>query len=168
MARNDIGAIILAAGQGARFRAAGGEGSKLLAPYHGKALVRHVAEAALAAHLGGVMIVTGADGDHVRAALADLPVSFVENEDYASGMGSSLMWPLSFQHLMVCAAIPFCCRRVLRLKSRSSQAIWGRGRFCVAVMMCVNCLWRAPQRGSILIRQTCLKTSEKSDLPWLA
>ena len=90
MARSEIGAIILAAGQSARFRAQGGEGSKLLAHYQGKALVRHVAEAALSAKLDGVIVVTGADGDALREALADLPLTFVENEDYASGMGSSL------------------------------------------------------------------------------
>jgi molybdenum cofactor cytidylyltransferase len=90
MARNEIGAIILAAGEGARFRAAGGEGSKLLAHYQGKALVRHVAEAALSAWLAGVIVVTGHEASAIRAALNGLPITFVANEDYASGMGSSL------------------------------------------------------------------------------
>lgn len=90
MARSEIGAIILAAGEGARFRAAGGEGSKLLAHYQGKALVRHVAEAALSAGLAGVIVVTGHEASAIRAALNGLPITFVANEDYARGMGSSL------------------------------------------------------------------------------
>ncbi len=90
MSRTEIGAIILAAGEGARFRAAGGEGSKLLAHYQGKELVRHVAEAALAAGLAGVIVVTGHEATAIRAALDGLPLTFVTNEDYASGMGSSL------------------------------------------------------------------------------
>ena len=90
MARSEIGAIILAAGEGARFRAAGGAGSKLLALYHGKSLVRHVAEAALSAGLAGVIVVTGHDDTALRAELAGLPLTFIVNEDYASGMGSSL------------------------------------------------------------------------------
>lgn len=90
MARSEIGAIILAAGEGARFRAAGGEGSKLLAHYQGKALVRHVAEAALSAGLAGVIAVTGHEASAIRAVLNGLPITFVANEDYASGMGSSL------------------------------------------------------------------------------
>lgn len=90
MARSEIGAIILAAGEGARFRAAGGAGSKLLALYHGKSLVRHVAEAALSAGLAGVIVVTGYEDVAIREELAGLPLTFVVNEDYASGMGSSL------------------------------------------------------------------------------
>lgn len=90
MARTEIGAIILAAGTGARFRAAGGAGSKLLAHYQGKPLVRHVAEAALSSGLAGVIVVTGHDDAPLRAALAGLPLTFIVNEDYASGMGSSL------------------------------------------------------------------------------
>lgn len=90
MARSEIGAIILAAGKGARFRAGGGTGSKLLALYQGKPLVRHVAEAALGANLAGVMVVTGHEHQNVRAALDGLPLIFVQNADYASGMASSL------------------------------------------------------------------------------
>ena len=90
MVRSEIGAIILAAGEGARFRAAGGVGSKLLAVYHGKSLLRHVAEAALSAGLAGVIVVTGHEDAALRAELVGLPLTFVINEDYASGMGSSL------------------------------------------------------------------------------
>ena len=90
MARTEVGAIILAAGAGARFRAAGGAGSKLLVLYQGKSLVRHVAEAALSAGLAGVIVVTGHEDVAIREELTGLPLNFIVNEDYASGMGSSL------------------------------------------------------------------------------
>ena len=57
-----IAAIILAAGQASRFRAAAGESgpaTKLVAQLEGKPLVRHVAEAALASRAAPVIVVTG-------------------------------------------------------------------------------------------------------------
>lgn len=82
-----ISALILAAGRATRFGAAT---SKLAAVLEGKALVRHVAEAALAARTDEVLVVTGHDAVRVRAALAGLDLCFVHNEAFASGMASSL------------------------------------------------------------------------------
>ena len=93
MATSNVAAIILAAGEASRFRAAAGaQGpvTKLVADYRGKALVRHVAEAALAAGLAPVIVVMGHAADAVQDTLADLQVRFVSNPDYASGMGTSL------------------------------------------------------------------------------
>ncbi len=93
MARSEIGAIILVAGEGTRFRQAAGQDappSKLLALYDGKPLVRHVADAACSAGLAGVIVVTGHAAKAVRGALDGLALSFVHNDDYASGMASSL------------------------------------------------------------------------------
>jgi len=84
-----LGVIVLAAGFGSRFREETGA-FKLLAPLQGKPLVRHVTEAALDAALGPVVVVTGHGARQVRAALAGLDVSFIDNADYASGMASSL------------------------------------------------------------------------------
>ena len=53
-----IAAIILAAGQASRFRAAAGEAgpaTKLVAQMEGKPLVRHVAEAALASRAAPII-----------------------------------------------------------------------------------------------------------------
>ena len=90
---NEIAAIILAAGEASRFRAAAGEQgpqTKLVALHHGKPLVRHVAEAALAAGLAPVIAVTGHAREHVAQALSGLDLKHVPNDAYASGMASSL------------------------------------------------------------------------------
>ena len=87
----DIAAIILAAGRSQRFRAEGGrEISKLVASLDGKPLVRHVAEAALASRARPVVVVTGHAREAVEAALAGLPVAFVDNAGFATGLASSL------------------------------------------------------------------------------
>ncbi|MGD0761948.1 MAG: nucleotidyltransferase family protein [Roseiarcus sp.] len=88
---SEIGAVILAAGRSARFRAEGGrEISKLVALLDGKPLARHAAEAALASRARPVVVVTGFARGAVEAALAGLPLAFVDNPDFASGMASSL------------------------------------------------------------------------------
>ncbi len=78
--------VVLAAGQGKRM----GGPNKLLAPFRGKPMVRHAVEAALAARLDTVVVVTGRDADAVRAALEGLPVTFSHNPQYADGQGGSL------------------------------------------------------------------------------
>ena len=93
MMKNKIAAVILAAGEGKRFRAASGTqalATKLIADYKGKPLVRHVVDAALAAGLAPVIVVTGHAADDVKRTLVNCPVRYVQNNDYASGMGSSL------------------------------------------------------------------------------
>ncbi len=67
-----------------------GARNKLLALLAGKAIVRHVAEAALASQARPVFVVTGHEEERVRAALGDLDVAFVSNPDYATGLSSSL------------------------------------------------------------------------------
>lgn len=81
-----IGTILLAAGRGTRF----GASPKLLTSLDGKPLVRHAAETALAADLGPVVAVLGHAGEGVRAALAGLPLTLVENPDYVEGLSTSL------------------------------------------------------------------------------
>jgi molybdenum cofactor cytidylyltransferase len=90
---NKVAGVLLAAGSASRFRkVAGALGpvTKLVAQHEGKALVRHVAEAALAAGLSPLIVVTGYAEAAVSAALDDLPVTRVHNSAYASGMASSL------------------------------------------------------------------------------
>ena len=89
----EIAAIVLAAGKASRFRAAAGPDgpeTKLVAHHAGKALVRHVAEAALAAGLSPVVVVLGHARDAVLRELDGLAVTAVDNPDYESGMASSL------------------------------------------------------------------------------
>jgi molybdenum cofactor cytidylyltransferase len=81
-----VGTVLLAAGRGTRF----GASPKLLSLLDGKPLVRHAAEAAVAADLGPVVAVLGHAGAEVRAALAGLPLTLVDNPDYADGLSTSL------------------------------------------------------------------------------
>ena len=88
---SEIAAIVLAAGRSTRYRAAGGpEASKLVAALDGKALVRHVAEAALASRGRPVIVVTGFERERVEKALEGLALQFVHNGAFASGLASSL------------------------------------------------------------------------------
>jgi molybdenum cofactor cytidylyltransferase len=80
-----IAAIVLAAGASRRFGS-----QKLLAVLHGKPVVRWSVENLLEAQPDEVIVVTGADGGAVRAALEGLAVRVVVNESWAEGIGSSL------------------------------------------------------------------------------
>jgi molybdenum cofactor cytidylyltransferase len=77
--------IILAAGGASRY----GQ-PKLLLEWQGKPLVRHVAEAALAAGLSQVVVVLGAVDTPIRDALTGLPVRFVANPSWQDGQSTSL------------------------------------------------------------------------------
>lgn len=87
----DVAAIILAAGQASRWRAAGGQGpTKLVAEYKGAPVVRRAAEAALASGARPVIAVLGHEADAVRAALAGLDLRLVIARDHAEGLSASL------------------------------------------------------------------------------
>ncbi|WP_424361384.1 nucleotidyltransferase family protein [Methylocystis parvus] len=88
----DIAAIILAAGRGARYGAAQ---SKLIADIDGVPIIRRVAQAALASRAARAVVVTGHAKKEIEAALSGLPVAFVFNPDFASGLASSLRTGLS-------------------------------------------------------------------------
>ncbi|GAB6841969.1 molybdenum cofactor cytidylyltransferase [Methylorubrum rhodinum] len=81
-----IAAVILAAGLGTRF----GAQPKMLAPFAGKPMVRHAAEAALASAARPVVVVLGAHTGPVAAALEGLDLTLVENPDFAAGLSTSL------------------------------------------------------------------------------
>lgn len=79
-------AVVLAAGRGTRMPHA----HKLTAPINGEPLVRRAVSAALASQARPVIVVTGHEGEKVRAALAGLDVVFVDNPDFANGLSTSL------------------------------------------------------------------------------
>lgn len=81
-----LGALVLAAGRSSRMAGP----NKLLLPLDGKPLVRHAVDAALAADLGPVVVVTGHEGEAVRRVLAGCPVEFRDNPAHAAGLSSSL------------------------------------------------------------------------------
>ncbi len=82
-----ITALVLAAGQGRRFGAAG---NKLLAELDGSPLVRRAVETALGSKLWKTIVVTGHDSAAVETALAGLPVAFAHNPDFVEGLATSL------------------------------------------------------------------------------
>jgi molybdenum cofactor cytidylyltransferase len=79
--------LLLAAGTSSRM----GRPKQLL-PWGGRPLVRHVAEAALASGLDGLLVVTGAAAGEVRAALGGLDgrLRIAACADYAAGQAHSL------------------------------------------------------------------------------
>tara|TARA_R110000824_G_scaffold155226_2_gene327657 strand:+ start:70638 stop:72257 length:1620 start_codon:yes stop_codon:yes gene_type:complete len=81
-----IGAVVLAAGKSSRM----GATNKLTAQVSGQAMVTRAVEAARGAGASPVIVVTGHQADQVRATLADAPVTFVHNPDYADGLSTSL------------------------------------------------------------------------------
>jgi molybdenum cofactor cytidylyltransferase len=81
-----IAAIVLAAGQSRRM----GTRNKLLIEIDGKPMVRRAAEAALAARIRDVVVVTGHQRAEVEALLDGMPVRLVHNPDFAQGLSTSL------------------------------------------------------------------------------
>jgi molybdenum cofactor cytidylyltransferase len=86
----EVGGIILAAGEGRRFGA-----PKQLLPWRGKPFIRHVALTALEAGLSPVIVVVGAAAQQVQEAIYDLPVRIVINDDWKLGQSFSIKAGLS-------------------------------------------------------------------------
>jgi molybdenum cofactor cytidylyltransferase len=63
---------------------------KVLLPWHGQLLIRHIAQVALAARLEQVIVVTGNEAMAVAQAVQDLPVDVVHNDRYRDGLSGSL------------------------------------------------------------------------------
>ena len=76
-------ALILAAGAGSRFGSL-----KQLAPLHGKPLLQHAVDAAAAVLPGHTYCVLGNGASEIESAISG--ARFIQHEQWASGMGSSL------------------------------------------------------------------------------
>ena len=81
-----IAGLVLAAGRSSRMGAL----NKLLIVIDGKPMVRHAVEAVLAAQLSPVLVVTGHQREKVEEVLQGLPITFVYNNEFSSGLSSSL------------------------------------------------------------------------------
>lgn len=81
-----VAAIILAGGSSRR----AGPTNKLLAPYHGKPLLRHAVEAASEAPLFTCIAVTGHDAASVRKALMGKGIQIIHNPRHREGMSTSI------------------------------------------------------------------------------
>ncbi len=84
--KTSLVAIVLAAGASRRF----GDDNKLVSDWNGVPMVRHVVLQVLSVGVDSVIVVTGYDRETIESALHDLPVTFVFNADWKSGMGCSL------------------------------------------------------------------------------
>ncbi|WP_445503621.1 nucleotidyltransferase family protein [Microvirga sp. G4-2] len=81
-----VAVIVLAAGRGTRF----GPEPKLLVSLDGKAVIRHVVEAAVGSVADPVIVVTGYRHHDVETELDDLPVQIMQNAAFGEGLSSSL------------------------------------------------------------------------------
>src|SRR5688572_11780814 len=80
-----VGVILLAAGASSRMGS-----PKQLLRYRGQTLIRRAAEAAIASICDRVAVVIGSNASQMRRELDDLPVSVVENQNWQTGMSSSI------------------------------------------------------------------------------
>ena len=80
-----IGVLILAAGASTRL----GKPKQLL-QYRGQSFLRHTAKMAIASGCQPVVVVLGAQAKQLRSELSDLPVTIMENHDWATGISSSI------------------------------------------------------------------------------
>ncbi|MFQ5796212.1 MAG: NTP transferase domain-containing protein [Candidatus Bipolaricaulia bacterium] len=82
--------IILAAGEGSRF----GKSNKLLVPFRGEPVIRHVVRAVLCSKLDPVILVTGYESERAVAALGEFAqhskLQIIHNERWRSGRTSSV------------------------------------------------------------------------------
>ena len=81
-----ISSIILAAGCSSRLNSE----SKQLLEFQGKTLLRRAAETAVAANFRSTVVVLGANAEILRKEIEDLSVSILVNENWATGMSSSI------------------------------------------------------------------------------
>jgi molybdenum cofactor cytidylyltransferase len=82
---NNIGAIILAAGESRRMGR-----QKLLLPYAGRTVIERIADAALQSRADHVVVVTGYEPERIHAALDGYAVTFAQNDRYPEGMLTSI------------------------------------------------------------------------------
>jgi CTP:molybdopterin cytidylyltransferase MocA len=122
------GIVVLAAGASQRL----GQSKQLLC-IDGETLVHRAVRLALATAPAAAVLVVGAVGDAVAAAVADLPIRRVDCADWARGMGASLRVGL--------AALPESCAGALVVLC-DQPALGG------AHLAALVAAWRANPRGA--------------------
>jgi molybdenum cofactor cytidylyltransferase len=96
--------IILAAGNSSRMGL-----PKQLLQLHGKSLLRHAADTALAAHTAEVVAVLGFESDRMKHELDDLPVRIILNPAWKEGIASSIREGIAAVPETVEAALMLLC-----------------------------------------------------------
>jgi molybdenum cofactor cytidylyltransferase len=97
--------VILAAGSSSRMGS-----PKQLIDWHGKPLLRHLAEQAIATQ-APIAIILGANADAIRPSLHGLSAQIVVNEHWHEGMSSSIR--LAAQHIEADALLLMVCDQPL-------------------------------------------------------
>jgi molybdenum cofactor cytidylyltransferase len=87
---SSLGLVLLAAGASNRL----GNSPKQLLEFRGKTLIRRAAENALASTCGNICVVLGAYAEKIKREIDGLPIEIVVNENWQSGMSSSLKYGL--------------------------------------------------------------------------
>ena len=82
----NVSALVPAAGRSTRM----GPVNKLLAPFDGRAMVRHVVEQLAGSSVRPIVVVTGHEAERVREALDGAGASFVHNPAYREGLSGSI------------------------------------------------------------------------------
>ena len=95
-----VAAIVLAAGESRRF----GQTKQLL-PVGDKTMLQHVVDIALDSPLEQVIVVLGCRAPEIRASIADRPVQVVVNQEWKSGLSSSVRTGLAALETEVDAAL---------------------------------------------------------------
>lgn len=81
----DIWAIVLAAGESKRMGS-----PKMILPFGDSTIIRTVVSNIFSSEVRHIMIVLGAERDHIRTALEGMPVKYCYNSEYRDGMLSSV------------------------------------------------------------------------------
>jgi len=82
-----IAALVLAAGRSSRMGS-----NKLLEAVDGQPMIGHAVAAAVGAKCDPVLVVTGNEGERVKAALGDFPgLRTIENPEFSNGLSTSLI-----------------------------------------------------------------------------
>lgn len=81
-----ISVIVLAAGLSRRM----GVKNKLLMPLQGRPILLHTIESIILSQPSEIIVVLGHESERIQALLTDMPLSFVFNPDYPTGMTSSI------------------------------------------------------------------------------
>ena len=83
---NKVGAVLLAAGQSRRM----GLQNKMTVEIEGKPMVKLAAQALIQSNADPIIVVLGHEPESVKQVLQGMPVTFVQNTDYADGLSTSL------------------------------------------------------------------------------
>ncbi len=104
---DSVAALVLAAGDSSRLGL-----RKQLLPYQGDTLLSRTISACTASRVNRVVVVVGAYREEISQSIASHPVAIVRNEDWSSGIGTSISRGIDFlssQQRLVDAAVIVLC-----------------------------------------------------------